>query len=269
MTPPTQSAETCSLCPRLCRPACPVASGSGREAAVPSLIAATLVEWGRGRLPVERALEAATLCVDCGACQSHCHLDRPLPELLRKVRREIVVFVEPEALQPIEGEGAMIVIEADERPFAAALSRRLKRPVRRWPTTDRLGVGAVEHADWEKHAEKLRLHKGAGADLVIADGGVATALSAAGIPFRWLQEVVPELPSGVASCCAPGGTTTVACCGAAGPLMAHHPEDSVRVGEFWLRRTESRQVSDARCRAHLQACGGKVRDALDVLLEGE
>ena len=258
--------DTCALCPRLCRPACPVTSGGGREAAVPAALAGVLLDWSRGKVDASRAAEAATLCTDCGACQRHCYLHRPLPELLREARAELLPAPAFEPLQPVQGSGSALAIEADERPMAAALERRLGVPVRRWPTSDRLGVAAVEHSAWAPHAEAIR-QRCVGADVIIADGGVAQALVAAGVPFSWVQERVSGLPKGASSCRAPGDDRPAACCGAAGPLLAHHHDDAVRVAAFWMRRGGGALVADARCREHFHRCGTDVRDPLDALLE--
>lgn len=257
--------DLCALCPRLCRPSCPVASGSTREAAVPALIGAALLDWTRDRLDPALAAKAATLCTDCGACQAHCHLDRPLPELLRTARSELLPCPPMARLESIEGVGRLVAVEADDRPLAAALAKRLGEPVRRWRTRDRLGVAAVEHPEWAARADALRTAIG-GAEVIVADGGVAHALAASKIGFRWLQEVVPEVGGGTSSCRAPGDPRPLACCGAGGPLAAHHPDDAVRVGQAWLRRGDGSALADARCREHLRGCGGAVDDALDRLL---
>lgn len=257
--------DTCALCPRLCRPSCPVASGSAREAAVPAVIAGVLLDFGRGRADAALAIEAATLCTDCGACQAHCHLDRPLPEALRAMRARIVPPPAYEALRPIEGKGRIIAIEADDRPLARALARRLGEPVRRWPTADRLGVAAIEHADFDRRLAEVRASV-ADAEIVIADGGIAEVLRRASVAFRWLHELLPDLASGCGSCRAPGDRPA-ACCGAAGPLARHHPDDADRVGRHWLARTAVRTVIDARCRSHLRRLDPGVRDPLDRLLE--
>lgn len=258
--------DTCALCPRLCRTSCPVATGSAREAAVPALIAAMALDHERGRLPVEQAIEAITLCTDCGACQDRCHIDRPLPELLRVARGRLTDEPPIEPLRPLEGEGSVIAVEADDRPLAAALATHLGAPVRRWATGDRLGVAAVEHPGFARHAARLRERVG-DAEVVVADGGVHHALSAAGVAVAWLHERVLGLPTGDGSCRA-GGDRPIACCGAAGPLIRHHPEDAERVGRTWLARADEWRVTDARCRAHLRRCGGaEVTDPLDALLE--
>lgn len=257
--------DTCALCPRLCRPACPVATATHREAAVPAVIAARLLEWARGQADPEVARAAATLCTDCGACQSFCHIDRPLPEALRRARASLVTAPAPEPLRPIEGEGRLVAVEADARPFAAALARRLGEPVRRWPTGDRLGVAAVEHEGFTAHGEALRARAEA-AEIVVADGGVAHALTAAGARFRWLHEAVPSVAAGAGSCRAGGGARPLACCGASGPLAAHHPDAAARLARTFAARLDGDAVIDARCGEHLRAAGAAVRDALDRLL---
>lgn len=257
--------STCALCPRLCRTSCPVATGSAREAAVPTLIASAMLAYERGKMSREEAAEAVSLCTDCGACQRRCHIDRPLPQALRDARRRLLNAPPIEPLRTLEGEGDWVAIEADERPLAQALAKQLGQPVRRWRTGDRLGVGAVEHAVWERQAARLRSHVGDGR-VVVADGGVAHALSASGIGFSWLHEVVRGLPLGDGSC-RTDGDRPLACCGAAGPLPLHHPEEAERVGRMWLARADEWRVSDARCRDHLRRCGGEVQDPLDALLE--
>lgn len=256
--------STCALCPRLCRTACPVATGAAREAAVPSFLAIVLGEWERDRVDDATALEAATLCTDCGACQDRCHIDRPLPDLLREVRSSLVPTPRLDPLSEIEGDADWIAIEADDRPLATALEHHLGRPVARWTTTDRLGVAAIEHPIWKRRVERLRAVVGT-RHIVVADGGVAQALSSAGIGFQWLHEVDRTLTRGTGSCSA-GGDRPLACCGGAGPLPVHHPEDAVRVGQLWLERSDEWKVVDARCRDHLRGCGGEATDPLDQLL---
>lgn len=258
--------DTCALCPRLCRPACPVASGSQREAAVPAVIAGVMFDWIRDRADLTMVATSATLCTDCGACQAHCHLDRPLPEALRHARAEILPCPPFETLRPIEGRGQTVAIEADDRALAAALAHRLGEPVRRWPTGDRLGVAAIEHPEFARRLDEIRAAL-AGSDVVIVDGGIAEVLVKAKIAFRWLHEVLPDLATGCGSCRTPGADKPAACCGAAGPLPRHHPDDAARVGRFWLSRTDERRVIDARCRGHLRASDPSVTDPLDRLLE--
>lgn len=261
--------DACVLCPRLCRDACPVATGSAREAAVPTWIATVLREWEARRLPASVAREAVTLCTDCGACRDACHLDRPLPELLRRARAELLEAPATEPLGPITGAGDLVAIEADERPLAALLATRLGRPVRRWETADRLGVAAVEHPVFVHRARAIREALGP-LQAVVADGGVATALAAAGVAFRWVHDLVPGLRGAdVVGSCACGGARPLACCGGAGPLSRYHPDDAARVARMFVERGGTGVLADARCRGHLKAAGLEARDLLDVLGEVE
>ncbi len=257
--------STCALCPRLCRTACPVATGGALETAVPSFIATVLAEWVQGRVPDADARHVATLCVDCGACQRRCHIDRPLPALLRDARARLLDPPRIEPLQEIAGDGAWIAVEADDRPLARALSKVLDEPVARWPTGDRLGVAAVEHGMWAARAAQIRERVGH-RRVVVVDGGVARALRAAGVGFQWLHEVERSLWPGAGSCEA-GGDRPLACCGAAEPLASHHPEVAARIGALWMDRADDYKVADGRCRAHLRACGAEAADPLDALLE--
>jgi hypothetical protein len=256
----------CSLCPRLCRPVCPVAVGTAREAAVPSLIAATLIDWQRGRISGAIAEQAATLCTDCGACEQLCHLHRPLPALLREARGRLLPSPPMEPLREIEGDAELLFIETDDRPAAEALARRLAQPVARLLTRDQLGVQAIEHAPFAERATQLRARL-ADRAVIVADGGVARALTAAGVPFTWLHVRVPALGV-IGSCSAPGEAPPLACCGAGGPLPAHQPDAATDVAAAWWRRTADHDapLADTRCAAHLRHNGFPARDAVDRLL---
>jgi hypothetical protein len=258
--------STCALCPRLCRSSCPVATGTSREAAAPTQIASVLLDVARGLAPLSLGIEAATLCTDCGACQEHCHVDRPLPEALRRFRAAHLTPPPVEAIRPIEGDSELVAVQSDGRPFASSLAVHLSTDVACWRTGDRLGVHAVDHASFERQAVRLR-KAAAGRRLVVNDGGVAQALVAAGVVFTWLHQEVPGLLERFTGTCQSGGGGPLECCGASGPLAEHHPEDAERVGKLWLERSGEWSVRDARCRSHLRSCGGRVTDALDALLE--
>lgn len=263
------SFDTCSLCPRLCRSACPVATGTGRELAAPAWIGTVLRDWERGVASDDDARYVATLCVDCGGCRDLCHLHVPLPELLRTVRARLVAPPPPAPLAPIVGSGD-VVVEADERPLAAILARRSGRTVARWPTPDRLGVHAIEAPDWSSHAAAIRAAVGA-RTVVTQDGGVARALDAAGVGYQWASSWLGETDAADVGSCATGGVRPLACCGGAGPLAAHHPDDAARVGDRFVERldpgsdrgsTEGAPVlADARCRDHLRRHA--LRDRID------
>ena len=256
----------CTLCPRLCRAACPVAVGSAREASVPTQIAGVLLDAAEGRVSRELAAEAATLCTDCGACEEHCHLHQPLPRLIREARALYVEVVPPQVPAPPVGDFDLIAVEADERPLAEALSRRLGRPVSPWRTRDQFGLAACDSSYWAEHAALLRTHT-TGRTVVVADGGAALALERAGVRHVSLDAIVSGLPPATGSCVARGGPRPLACCGGGGPLHQHHPEDAARVADAWWRRAPTELVADARCRCHLRRSGHPARDWVDVLLE--
>lgn len=257
--------STCALCPRLCRSACPVATGTGREAATPAIIAAAVFDYQRGRMSREDVVEHLSLCTDCGGCQEHCHLHMPLPQALRELRGELLDRPAVRPLGRVEGKARMVAVESDERPLARALEEVLGHPVARLKTRDHLGVAAIEHPSVERHLDSLKQLL-RDRDPVVIDGGVAQVLEAAGLRFRWLRDVVRDLPGGHRSC-RQGSEGPLRCCGGAGPLVDHHPEDARRVGRLWLERADDWTVRDARCRAHLRTCGGDVSDPLDALME--
>lgn len=256
----------CAVCPRLCRSACPVATGSFREAATPTAIAAALLEHARGRLAPHLAGEAATLCTDCGACEALCHIDQPLPSLIVEARLRTVPAPTIEAPRPIEGEADIVVIETDPRPLARAVARRRGAPVAVWRTQDRFGVAAVDYPEFAAHAARLRALAGE-RELWSADGGAARALERAGLRVAWVQERL-GLEGAVGSCQIEGAERPLACCGGGGPLAAHHPADAARVAASFSRRLSVGAVlADARCAAHLASAGCPHPDQVDALVQ--
>lgn len=249
---------TCALCPRLCRHACPVALGTAREAAVPAVIAGVLVRHARGQVDDATALAAASLCVDCGRCQDACHLHEPLPQTLQQVRAQLAPTVPPVPVGVVEGTGALVAVEHDDRRWAAALATRLGEPVAVLRTPDALGAEARGAPGWARHTRAVARAVGRHVP-VVADGRIADVLADAEVAFRWLDEVagLEATPS-----CRAGAA---ACCGGAGPLASHHPLDAARMaGRFPVGDT----VADGRCAQHLHTCGIVVTDAIDRLLEG-
>ncbi|MCA9568245.1 MAG: hypothetical protein KC656_10395 [Myxococcales bacterium] len=258
--------DTCRVCPRLCRDGCPVATGSAREAAVPTWIATCLHGWEAGSVSAEDAAQSATLCTDCGACQDHCHLHRPLPELLRDARRRLLPAPPIAPLAPVVGSARVVAVCADDRDLVGVLEARLGQPVARLRTEDALGVAAVEHPVFDARAAELR-DRLAGRVVVVVDGGVARALVAARVAFRWAWDLVGDGTADAVGSCATGGERPLACCGAAGPLRHHHPEDAARVARLFAERGEADRVVDACCRDYLRSAGLTVADWLDEALE--
>ena len=244
--------DTCMLCPRLCRSACPVATGTGREAATPSWIATVVRAWERGTVSEALAREAVALCTDCGACQEHCHLHRPLPELLRRARASLDPRPLPEPPPPPDGQALLVV--ADDRQWDSVRERVGADAV--WRVPSRFGEEAVRLGERHPPAwvEALRARR-----IITPDGGIATVMRLHDLPYVWVAD---ELGDPGCGSCAHGGGGPLACCGAAGPLARVHPPDAVRVARTWARRG-GLQVQDARCRAHLRAAGVEATDVLD------
>lgn len=251
--------DTCRLCPRLCRDACPVASATS-EAAVPTFLAEVLDRNERGALGDDAARDVLTRCTDCGGCQSHCHLHRPLPEWLRAARARLLPRPPVAPIGEVDGpEGAPVLVAADERHEGPIPGLGAVAVLR---TRDRLGVAALEHGELDVHFAQLRVRL-QGRQVLAADGGVGAVLRAAGIPFRWLWEAVSD-PAPAQGSCGCGGERGLSCCGGAGPLAAHHPEDAARVARLFAARGGA-EVRDARCRDHLRTAGIPARDTLDRL----
>ncbi len=254
----SQAFDTCSLCPRLCRSACPVAVGTSREAAVPAVIAEVARAWERGDVDADLAREAVTLCVDCGACEAFCHLGVPLPEALAAARARLLPAPAVAPLSALSSGAAHVAVESDERAWAGALAAKIGAPVVSLRTRDALGLQLIGRGPWAERSAALRLLL-AGRTVWVADGEVARTLRAAGVAFQWLQDGLggPALRSS----CAAGAAT---CCGGAWPLVAHHPADAARMAEAW----GAGGCADAVCGRHLRANGVPAEDSLGLLLAG-
>jgi hypothetical protein len=246
--------DTCRLCPRLCRDACPV-SAAASEVGTPTFLAEILGRHEEGRVDDATARDAVTRCTDCGGCQEHCHLHRPLPTWLREARAALLPRPAVAPVGEVDGpDDAVVWIATDDRePLIEGAVARLRTP-------DRLGVSALEHGGLEVHFAQLRVRL-AGRTVVVADGGVGAVLRAAGVPFRWLWEVVSD-PAPAQGSCVAGGARGLGCCGGGGPLAAHHPEQAALVARLFAERG-GLEVRDARCRDHLRRCGHEARDTVD------
>ncbi len=244
----------CALCPRLCRSACPVAEGTGREAAVPSRLAEVLLRHRRGEVSDALARAALTLCVDCGACASFCHHGEPLPAALRAARAAIGLTPAPRPLPTDMGAtNATVVIETDARAWGEAWGERHGEPVVRLPSPDALSRDAAGHAGWEAHLVAVRRWIG-GRPVVLADARVATVLQEAGVAASWLAGAAPaELPGRIAEA------------GAFGPFVEGAPEDARRLAaRWWEERGRPVYVADVGTANHLRALlGVAVKDVVD------
>lgn len=82
---PLAQAATCAVCPKLCRPTCPVQNGTGRESAAPWRISDAVVRGGRERWTAAGAEQVAQ-CTGCLACAQPCLVGTNLPEESRAAR---------------------------------------------------------------------------------------------------------------------------------------------------------------------------------------
>jgi Fe-S oxidoreductase len=82
-------APLCAVCPKLCRPSCPVEQATGREALAPWRISATVLAAETSGWSPERAQVAAS-CTGCGACTDACLPGVVLPDLSRAARAAAV-----------------------------------------------------------------------------------------------------------------------------------------------------------------------------------
>ncbi len=243
--------DTCALCPRLCRAVCPVASVS--EIGTPSVLAGLLRDHAAGRVSDDLARQAATACTSCGACEDHCALGRPLPALLAAVRDALGVAPIVLTLQPILGLAGPVVVEPDARPLAAAVSRRLRKPVSSWRTDDFLGADVLGHRAEGAHLAAVRSAVGT-RELWVVDGGSARVGAAAGLVVKWVDEVLLGTSGGAGSC-GREGPKPFGCCGGAGALRSAHPDLALEVASLFFSRLDGAVVEDARCASFLSAVG--------------
>lgn len=78
-------AALCSVCPKLCRPTCPVQHGTGRESAAPWRISDAVVRGVAAGWTLPLAEQVAQ-CTGCGACGEPCLPGTNLPEESRAAR---------------------------------------------------------------------------------------------------------------------------------------------------------------------------------------
>jgi len=272
---PDPRIQTCALCPRLCRHRCPVAVGTGVEAATPTAIMTTLLRWTRGEVDPALAGQAAALCTDCGACETACKVDQPVLEILRDARRALLPPAAIEPLPMVDGGATYVAIECDERTWAHALSQHLSRGVARLKTADHLGCARLDHHEHTTdHLVALRDRLG-GRTAIVACHGCAEVTKAAGIDTIHLHTLCPLPATGTLHhpCRGPrleGQTPpeALACCGAGGPLGRAHPAHGKDMREQAAARLGKGAVCspDARCAAHLRAGGLEVLDPISHLL---
>lgn len=258
--------ERCSLCPRLCRTACPVATGAAREAAVPAQIASAVLAWRQGRLPSEAVRDAVTSCVDCGACQDLCHLHVPLPEALSTLRRELGTAPPPPKLVDPEPGAVLLVVTRDEESllprYQEAVAAAIGEQVGRWRAPENLGEGSLEHRAARRHLDDVRAMAG-GRRVVTAHRGVSRVLGLAGVRCVELWDLVGLTPP--VGCGDPAAP--IACCGGRRPFARQHEQDAARMARHWVAREGPCSGLDSRCAAHLRGAGAQATSLVEAWLE--
>lgn len=254
---------SCALCPRLCRHVCPVAWGTGREAATPTMLATMQVLAARGEVSKEEAYASASLCTDCGACAEHCHIGNPLSDWLREARVRDQVA---EDFPAVVGEGPVLLITSDQRDVADALARTLQRGVATLCLPDGVGLEGLNKKQRAARVGALRTLCET-REVIVTDGTVASALDEALVPWRWLHETMNVDKSMMRTC--HDGNTSHLCCGAREPLRSAHPAAAMRMAKRFAEETKGGLCADVRCATHLRSCGVDVTDIVDVLVAGE
>lgn len=282
MSPPAAAdLGPCVYCPRLCRNVCPVAVGTGRESASPTAMATQVWLYLEGRTELKLALAAAALCVECGACEAICEVQQPLAHLLGDFRRALSP-TGPQPLAQVEGEGALVAVEVDERRWAEALAARLGKPVARLRTEDHLGHDATGQPTWPAHLARLKAAL-RGRTAVVSEHRSLAVLTAAGVEAAHLLDQLGWSGAGVVhQPCAgprlPGAppALALACCGSRAALPSAHPDLAVQLAEDCGRRLYDERPSpegpicspDSTCARALREAGWTVEDPLSALLGG-
>ena len=254
---------TCAYCPRLCRHVCPVAVATAREAATPSAMMTAALLVAEGHRDAAYAREAASLCLDCGACSAHCKLHVPVADRLLPLRGVGTGDV-PNPV--IIGESPVVCVWT-EVDWSAAWGRRERRRVASAHAPDELG-----HAAWRAGYRRV-LHAVAdvfaGRTAITASGAAAEVLSAAGVPVERLRarSTVREFRSCHDAPAA--GASQLGCCGRRDGYAEREPAAAAAVARENVRRFEGHAVrcDDERCAAWLREAGATVTDPIRELME--
>lgn len=267
--------DLCAFCPRLCRHVCPVAVGSGREAATPTHIMAGVWSWLQGHIDADAAHARAALCTRCGACTAACKLSRPVDDLLRDARALTHTAPAAPALPAIVGVGRRVAVHTDQRPWGPSLALHLGESVATLEAGDHLGERLLDHpAAFGPFSAALRAAF-EGRTLVAASIGVLRVAREAGVATEDLGSLV-EPPDDLrrAPACGRGHDPRggqpelLACCGACEPLRSTHPRVAEEVGRDQAARLGDAPTwtPDGRCGAWLREHGATIDDPVSWLL---
>ena len=261
--------ETCALCPRLCRHACPVAVGTGLESTTPTAIMGLLVH-PQNHPELSRA--AVDLCTQCGSCEDYCGLDQPVRTILADARSALHDPLNAWAPPAIQGHRQTVAVICGPTDWSSNLSAITGQTMATLLTSDHLAEPHRSRTDSTPAAlEQLRAMF-TGRTAVVACHTCREALEAASIPVEMLDNLLPRRPSRptwhACRCEASSGVRTLqGCCGARGPLSTAHPDLASEMAHALRSRLDGQAVytPDARCAAHMQQAGANVVGPVDLL----
>ena len=264
----TLETTPCAFCPRLCRHACPVATATGMESAVPATIFAVLHGHRAGFEDADAARGAASLCLGCGACTTACVPGVPVAERIRAWRGALGWTPVAEALGEVEGDAMHVCVLGPDETWAEAWSARGGLPHATLRTSDGLGYGAWVAGN-RGAAATLRRAFGGGRVAVTASLDAAVVLEGEGIPVERLG-VNPSAPrfrtcfEGDEVPAAPG---QLACCGRREGFAAREPEAAREVARANVRALAGARAvcADQACAAWLREHGAQVEGPADAL----
>lgn len=251
---------TCAFCPRLCRHVCPVAVATSREAATPSAMMTAAWLGEAGAQPLSLGLAAASLCVDCGACTTHCKVHVPVSERLIGFRAAHGLAIEAAPLAAITGPSdathVCVLTSADDWSSAFAAAHACSVCTLR--TDDALG-----HAAWRAGSPvvlpAVAAHIG-DRIVVTGSGAVAAVARAAGLRVERLK--APDHAPLYRSCLSGGvaGPDRLACCGGRPDFIAREPSAAADIAQENIRLWGDRPMAcdDELCACWLAAHGAAV-----------
>jgi Fe-S oxidoreductase len=82
------SSTLCTLCPKMCRFACPVADATADEGATPTAMMQAWKMAQDGDLSWSDAADSLSRCTGCEACRAPCEFDQDIPSYLYEARAE-------------------------------------------------------------------------------------------------------------------------------------------------------------------------------------
>lgn len=244
----------CAYCPRLCRHVCPAAVGTGREAAVPSVLMTAPLLVAAGTWTLEEGLDATRLCLDCGACTRHCRAHVPLGEHLARWRAAAGAGEQVGDIR-IEGDTPLVAVFADDDWRASVEGAYGTLAACR--SRDSLGYAAFRAG--ASVLDKVR-EAFAGRRILTASGEVETVATAAGIPVERLP--APEGQRYVT--CHEGAVDRpeqLSCCGRHAGFAEREPEAAAEIANENVRRMAggSWTCADEGCADWLRRHGADIR----------